>query len=785
MNKPEAFNSMQAANQEDKSETSLFEVFHMLWFRRHLLLSVALFLTAIGMILLFQQPLRYAATASALIGTQKSQIVDIEAIVAGISTGYGSDITSEIEILKSRQIAKKIVEKFNLVSQAEFNPALRPAGMLSYVNPIRYIPESWKPTISNVQNTLDDYINIDGSMQEIDKKTASIQDYFSDAWKMVLGVKPKEILSAEEFEERKTATAVSIFLSKLSVKKVDYSNIVSIRFESFNRDLVARVANEIPDSYIYAQLEAKLNATKKATGWLTGQLEELKQTVESSEQAVELYRKQNDITEIQGGEIVTAQLSAVNSQLIIARVERAEIEARYRQFKNLVSAGGRGATSSSEVLASGLVQALVKQEAAVARKLSELSTEYGARHPKMIQVKAEVADIRNKIKQEIIKVGDGLKDEVDIVRIRERSLESSLFELKLASGVQNQKSVQLRALEREATANRSLYQTFLTRFKETNSIQSKEEADARVISKALPPSGAFYPNKSKTTMLIILGAFSISAMLVLLIQMLSPGLMSPEQVEAQLGLATIGLIPMVKGKDPAEYVLKKPHSSYGEALYSLRTSLILSGPDESVKTILITSSVPEEGKSMLALSFARLLANSGKKTILVDGDLRRGSLEKKMGIGKNSIGLTDWVISRDQDYFNFVVGDEKSDLLLLPKGGAEYVNPSDVFASHRMKDIVKILRSQFDYVIFDSPPVMAVSDSRILGSLVDKTVFVIRWDKTPKKVIESALDQLRAHEIDLAGCVLQQVNLKRSGSYGYGASGYYYHYGKYGGYYSS
>jgi len=274
-------------------------------------------------------------------------------------------------------------------------------------------------------------------------------------------------------------------------------------------------------------------------------------------------------------------------------------------------------------------------------------------------------------------------------------------------------------------------------------------------------------------------------LLVLLLHALTPGLTSPEQMEQQLGLPAIGLIPQVKGFAPADYALDKPHSSYGEALNSLRTALILSNPDDAVKAIQITSSIPEEGKSTLALSFARLLTTSGKKVILVDGDLRRGSLEEKMGIPKNSKGLTDLVMSKDSEVKDFIIQDTRSNLLIMPKGAAEYVNVTDIFSSKRMQSIVAFLKQNFDYIIFDSPPVMAVSDAKILGRLVDKTVFVVRWDKTPKKVITAALKQLHTHEVDIAGCVLQQVNLQRCGRYGYGESGYYYHYGKYGKYYSS
>ena len=156
-----------------------------------------------------------------------------------------------------------------------------------------------------------------------------------------------------------------------------------------------------------------------------------------------------------------------------------------------------------------------------------------------------------------------------------------------------------------------------------------------------------------------------------------------------------------------------------------------------------------------------------------------------MGLPEGLAGLTDLVMSKEADISEFLIKDEKSDLMVMPKGKAKYVNASDVLSSHRMEVIVAFLRQTFDYVLFDAPPVMAVSDSKILGRLVDKTIFVVRWDKTPKKVAQAALKQLQAHDIDIAGCVLQQVNLKRCGQYGYGDSGYYYHYSKYGTYYTS
>jgi capsular exopolysaccharide synthesis family protein len=294
-----------------------------------------------------------------------------------------------------------------------------------------------------------------------------------------------------------------------------------------------------------------------------------------------------------------------------------------------------------------------------------------------------------------------------------------------------------------------------------------------------------YPNKPQLFILIIGSAFMAAVILVFLIEAMKPGVLNPEQVETELGISTIGVIPHITNHDPQNYILEKPHSIYGESLNSIKTSLMLSSPDEPVKAIQITSSIPEEGKSTVALSFSRLLAMSGKKVILIDADLRRASLESKLGIPVSRKGLTDLIIAEDTEFSDCVVKDEKSDLFIMPKGVAEYVNATDIFSSRRMNAIINSLKKQFDYVIFDTPPVLAVPDARILGQLVDKTIVVIRWNKTPVKVAKAALNQLNTDDVDVAGCVLQQVNLKKYGRYGYGNSGYYYHYGKYGKYYTS
>ena len=271
-------------------------------------------------------------------------------------------------------------------------------------------------------------------------------------------------------------------------------------------------------------------------------------------------------------------------------------------------------------------------------------------------------------------------------------------------------------------------------------------------------------------------------------QLLNPGMTNPEQVQQVLNEFVIGLVPIIPGKVAIhDQVLEKPNSSLVEAINSLKFALALSNPDHPVKAVQITSSVPEEGKTSLALTVARVVAASGKKVLILDGDLRRSSIGKRIGLEdsqKGHKGLSDLVLAGDADLSEFVLRDEKGNLDYLPPGTAKFANATDIFSSHRMQSILDSLKARYDLVVVDSPPVMAVADARIMGRVVDTTIFVVRWDKTPRKVARAALEQLRRAQVTIAGVVLQQVDLERYGRVGYGDSGYYYHYGRYGKYYS-
>ena len=565
----------------------LLDYLQLLWFRKKMIIAITLFAAVIGYIQVSEIKNVYTATATMLVGVAKTNVINIESVLS--MQGQNFDSSAEVEVLQSRSLAEKVIERLNLLDYPEFNPWLRKPekrffDFLKYLDPRRWIPASWKRS----------------AREAMGQETESA---------------PPVTPSAEEQEAQKRRqqmiTATNIFLSKLRINNSEWNKVIDISFTSLDPKMAARVANEVPEAYIVDQLEARFEATEKANSWLVVQLEELEEEVLESERAVEIYRDQHGLTGGDGRTVMDEQLSELNSQLIIARAERAELEARLAQLRRLLQGGEQGVETSSEVMSSTLIQQLRTQEAQALSRQSELSVEYGPKHPRMLQVEAEIAEIRGRIRDEVGRILVSLENEVDFARTRVNSLQNSLREAQGETSEQNKEAIQLRALQREAAANRALYETFLNRFKETSTTQGMETSDARVVSYAEVPGWPSYPNRKKMLIQYVVVGFIAACGLVLLLALMNPGMMSPEQVQKTLGEFVIGLIPIGPTKSPPhDYVLERPNSGLVEALNTLKFSLALSDPDHPVKAVQVTSSVPEEGKTTLALALARVVASS-------------------------------------------------------------------------------------------------------------------------------------------------------------------------------
>lgn len=565
------------------------------------------------------------------------------------------------------------------------------------------------------------------------------------------------------------------YLDRLEVAPLDNSRVIAVRFSSRDPEKAARIANALADEYLQSRLETKFELTHQANTWLSQRIAELRRKTADAEAAVEKARAELGLLEGNGITLTSQELAELNTQLVLARTERAEAEARLAQVQQ--RAGDRGgAETTLEVLQSPLIQRLREQEAEVQRRVAELSSELGPKHPRMIQLQAEAADLRERIDREVRKIITGLRNEVNVARARERAIARSLDELKSRKQADNQGAIRLRQLEREAAANRELLDTLLARQKETASQEDLnfQQPDATVFSPAVTPAEPSWPRTGLVLGLAGLGALMLGLLTVLLLELMDAGFRSGEQFEQYTGVPSLGFIPLVR--KPREfrtlpgYLAERPASALGESLRTLSWSLRLAFPDQPPRRLLFASALPNEGKTTVASCLATAEANAGRRVVLVDADIRQPGCHELAGIAREP-GLSN-LLAGDATVDEVLVEAEWQGLKVIPAGQPSSQAPN-LLGSERMRKLLAELDARFDLVVIDSPPVMAAADARILAGLADATVLVIRWGKTRRSTARLALRQLQGAGARIAGGLLSMVDVKRNAQYGYGDSGAY------------
>ncbi|MBO6634164.1 polysaccharide biosynthesis tyrosine autokinase [Parvibaculum sp.] len=702
-------------------------------FRRRiwLVLGIAAVLFVCAFLVLQTLTPKFTASTVVMIETRREQVVDIESVLSDLSP-KGGVVNTQAALIKSKSVVTRVIDKLGLEGDPEFNPMLRSEqGGVG----------GWLPN-----------------------------------WLTNLSGSPKT-LSPEERERVESETVFRSVLAGLETNPNSSTLSIEISFTSTDREKAARIANAVAEAYVLDQLEAKFEATRRANEWLTERLSELRTQLDEAERAVEIFRTENDLVSANtdGGTLNEQQLSELNSQLILARAERAAKQARYDRLQEIMKRGGN-VDAIGEVLSSPVITGLRQQQAELARRQAELSSRYGPRHPEILKVQAEQRDLGREISQEIGRIADGMRNEVDVAATRERSLQESLEGLTKRASGDNQAFVQLRALERDATATRTLYESFLTRFRQTSEQQDLLTPDARVISEASIPTSPSEPKMNVLLAGALIAALGAGLGCAVLLELLDDTFHTTTQIEETLGVANLGVVPLVDrataGRDqPQEFLQKKPLSSYAEAFRGLRTALALSNVDKPPKVVLFTSSLPGEGKTTAAASFALAASKAGSKVILLDCDLRRPKAVEALKLKKPEAGLVEYLAQ--QAALDDVLLHHESGLDVIPIV-AGTANPTELLGSQHMKDLMAHLRRTYDLVVIDSAPVLPVSDTRQLAKLVDTTLFVVQWNKTPKAAAKNAIREFFTFGLPLAGVVLAQVDLSQQKKYGYGDGGYYY-----------
>jgi succinoglycan biosynthesis transport protein ExoP len=723
------------------------------------LAPVVVFLLAA--IYVFQATPKYTGHALLLIDTQRTPSFEKQQPATAEPPLDSATVDTQIEVLKSESIALSVIRKLHLDEDPEF--------------------------------------------------TSPRQGVIRGLMGLLMGLIPSKPMTgaAPSADFRKTRSALGTFQTDLSVWRAGLTYAIGIDFQSLDPGRAAEIANATADAYVAETLQAKYENARRAADWLQDRLKELREESSNAERAVVEFKAKNNIVDTGGKLMNEQQLAELNTALIERHTQTAETKARLERIQQILNADDVDPASSAtatvaDTLHNDVITKLRQQYLDLANKEGDWSVRYGPKHQAVLNLRVQMREIRKSIVDELRRIGETYKSDYDIARSREDSIKNSLADLVSKSQTMNEAQVTLHRLEANAQSARSLYDSFLQRYMESVQQQSFPITDARLITRATHPL-----SKSSPRTPVILSLASVCGLLMglgagLLRELSDRGFRTGSQVEERLQAECLAMLPMINKGEPRTEApateaspgsergiarnrnllwkaADSPFSRFTEAIRALKVAIDANRAAKASQVIGITSSLPNEGKSTIATALAQLIAMNGGRVILVDCDLRNPSLSRKLAPSARS-GLLHLMLDK-ATLEEIVWTDPPSKLAFVPAVmQSRFAQSSEILASDAMRKVFERLRSSYDYVIVDLPPLAPVVDVRAMTHLVDSFIFTIEWGSTKIDVVEHALGAARGVYDNLLGVVLNKVDMARLGRYQVYHTSYYnnHHYASYG-----
>jgi len=568
-------------------------------------------------------------------------------------------------------------------------------------------------------------------------------------------------------------------LSGFSVGRNGATYIVNFNYSASDAAKAALIANTFASEYITASAKLRTETLEATADALNTGLKRLEQQAKSADQAAAAYRASTGtVVATSGSTITQQQASTIASQLGGAEADLATARSNLAAARTQIQSGGGDSVSS--VLGSPVVQDLRRQRAEVLRKQAEIANRYGPRHPSYVQVQQELDGLDRQITDESQRQLASLQATVNAAETRVSSLRSSLATLQGQLNSSSRAEATAQSLEREAEAKQNIYNQYNLAQQQANQQKNMNDPQGVIVSLATPPDAPSFPNKPLFAMLGLVLGVIIGACAVLVAEAFDSGLLSGQDVEETLDQPFIGSIPLLSSRtlrragkmiSPENYVIAKPMSAFAEAFRALRSALNHANVDRPSKIVALTSALPSEGKTAATLSFGRVLGMGGQKVIILDCDLRRSSLGRLTRVSRSE-GLVE-VLAGEATLEQAVVADEVENVWLLPLSKASFT-PRDLFGSQAFGQLLEKLREQYEFVVLDTPPVLAVADARAIARQADSVIFLCRWSRTPRAASNAALNLLVQDGARIAGVALNMVDLSSRSALSTGDSSYYY-----------
>lgn len=724
--------------------------------KRHkwmLLLCVIIGTAGMALLSLLLEP-RYTATAVVMIEPRQPRLFDDKAAAASALSLEDYAIETQVKVLGARSTVQQVIDSLGLASDPEFNRDLAPQDAAS-TGPWRRLVAVWRKVFP-------------ATAEPSEAASASSDGPAASRWLF----QPPATGGAAPPANEATFQRV---IDRLTISREGQSGVISVRFSASDPERAARIANTLVDGYVLSQVRVKGEAAWAAGSALMDQVQRLRGQVLEAEKAVEQYRAGHDLVDGSEGSLIDEQLAGMNNELIEARAARIAMETKLEQVRAAAARRNGYRTLPEVVAAPGMVKLLERESELLLQEATMVST-YGEKSPALVELKAQQARLAEKIIQDVANIIRGLEGQAEVARAREQVLEERLTAAKRTSASARGAGLHLRELEREAASRRTVYEAMLLRLREDQEEKGLFRPEARVISAAVAPVAPAFPRLPVMAAIGFIGSALLALALAALREHFQRGLRTGRQIERALKLPLLAMLPRLedprKSASTHRYLIEAPRSVFAEGIKSLQLAVKGALLGVATPTVMITSSLPGEGKTTVATSLAVSFARTGSRTVLIDLDLRQPDVGRRFGQ------------EVEADLIQYLRGEETLDdvVLQVPQLAnlhyiaveSEVIDPLEFLESEALTGLFAGLRARFDIIIIDTTPTLGVTDPTIIASLADAIVFVVQWQKTNEEVAANGLKMIRRSGAHVAGSVLSQVDVRRHATYGYGDVAEYY-----------
>lgn len=697
--------------------------------QRVIVAAVAAFMMVVSGIYAITAVPMFTATSSVMIDKGRSMVLQQLTDLGG-SSDDETTVLSQIEVFRSQAVGYEVVDRLKLVDNAEFMAEDR-----------------------------------------------SIIDVLKSGLAGIFGSDETEgSPDADQLRD----SALSRLQAGMDVERVGQTYIINISYTSPSPELSAKIATGIAEAYLRDSLNSKYEATRRASKWLQERIAELEQKALQSDLAVERFRASNGLLSTGNGLVTDQNLAQINSALGTAQSQAATARARYEEITKNIEANDVDAVVK-EVLDSPIANNLREQYLLSAKSEAEISARLGPNHEQAVRHRRNMAEYKALLFGELGRIAQSYNNEAQVADGRVRSLLASLATSSSQSAVADQSQVKLRELQREAETYRNLYQSFLQRYQQAIQQQSFSATGARIISRAAPP---LIPSSPKL-MLSIVGGLLLGGILGGAIGALREFqerfYRTGDGIREDLGKEFLGMLPLVDDRDDtalpvvseqatersvragsltSRYSLSNPLSSFAETLRSAKIAVDFSTSPNANRIVGIASTLPDEGKSTVAVNFARLLASQGHQCVLIDADLRSPGATRMIAPHAKA-GLVE-VLLGEVSVEDALMTDPLSGMKFMPTVLRERLPFSaELLVSPAMRGVFANLLSKYEYIVLDLPPVGAVVDARALSSTIDSFVYVVEWGRTARRAVRNAFQTEEQISRKCAGVILSKVDQKK------------------------